>query len=188
MNRTKSAIVAAFGALLEERPLSKITVKEIVERCGVNRNTFYYHFDGIPSLLEESIEDMVSQVIETHSCFGSPMECLTPMIQYTTEHKTAVLHIYRSSQREAFQRGLNRIAQYSVEKYVEKITFDLSLSPTQIGERNLLIQYFKCVFVGTIEDWLDRRMEYDLLAYINRITQLFDGAGKQAFLKCMNMK
>ena len=49
MNRTKDAIVAAFGELLTERPLSKITVKDIVDRCEISRNTFYYHFEGIPS-------------------------------------------------------------------------------------------------------------------------------------------
>ena len=45
MNRTKDAIVAAFGELLTERPLSKITVKDIVDRCEISRNTFYYHFE-----------------------------------------------------------------------------------------------------------------------------------------------
>ena len=42
MNRTKDAIAAAFFELLTERSLSKITVKDIVDRCGINRNTFYY--------------------------------------------------------------------------------------------------------------------------------------------------
>lgn len=184
MNRTKSAIVAAFGELLEERPLNKITVKDIVERCGVNRNTFYYHFEGIPSLLEETIEDMVGQVIEKRSRLGSLTDCLAPMLQYMTEHKMAVLHIYRSSQREAFQTGLNRVAHHSVEKYVEKVTACTPSSPERLEERSLLIHYFKCVFVGTILDWLDSRMEYDLLTFISRISELFDGAGRQAFLKC----
>lgn len=51
MNRNKQAIIDAFWELLEEKPLSKITVKDIVERCQINRNTFYYHFRDIPLLL-----------------------------------------------------------------------------------------------------------------------------------------
>ena len=41
---TKEIIAKTFTELLDEKPMSKITVKDIVERCGVNRNTFYYHF------------------------------------------------------------------------------------------------------------------------------------------------
>ena len=44
MEQTRGAIIKAFGQLLEEKPMNKITVKDIVERCGINRNTFYYHF------------------------------------------------------------------------------------------------------------------------------------------------
>ena len=37
---TRNAIIDAFLQLLDERPLSKITVKDIVDACGINRNTF----------------------------------------------------------------------------------------------------------------------------------------------------
>ena len=40
---TKEVIIKTLFELLNEKPLAKITVKDIVERCGVNRNTFYYH-------------------------------------------------------------------------------------------------------------------------------------------------
>ena len=49
MDRTKNAIVEAFWQLLDEKPFNKITVKNIVELCGVNRNTFYYHFSDTPT-------------------------------------------------------------------------------------------------------------------------------------------
>ena len=41
---TRKAIMDSCLRLLEERPVDKITVKDIVEDCGINRNTFYYHF------------------------------------------------------------------------------------------------------------------------------------------------
>ena len=49
---TKEIIAKTFTELLDEKPMSKITVKDIVERCGVNRNTFYYHFKDIYDVLE----------------------------------------------------------------------------------------------------------------------------------------
>ena len=51
MRNTKALIADAFAQLLEEKPYRRITVRDIVERCGVNRNTFYRHYQDIPSLL-----------------------------------------------------------------------------------------------------------------------------------------
>ena len=55
---TKKAIEASFLKLLNETPLSNITVKMIVDDCQINRNSFYYHFLDIPSLLEAIIVQM----------------------------------------------------------------------------------------------------------------------------------
>ena len=49
---TKDIIARTLIELLDEKPMSKVTVKDIVERCGVNRNTFYYHFHDIPAVVE----------------------------------------------------------------------------------------------------------------------------------------
>lgn len=54
-NFTQKAIKESFIKLLNDKPLHQITVKDIVEDCGVNRNTFYYHFTDIPTLLQEII-------------------------------------------------------------------------------------------------------------------------------------
>lgn len=49
-NFTRKAIKDTFLKLLNQRPLTQITVKDIVEDCGINRNSFYYHFEDLPAL------------------------------------------------------------------------------------------------------------------------------------------
>ena len=49
---TKKAIAYAFKELLLEKPISKITINDISERCEINRQTFYYHFQDIIDLVE----------------------------------------------------------------------------------------------------------------------------------------
>ena len=62
---TKEAISEAFCALLSKRTIDKITVKDIVAECGVNRQTFYYHFRDIYDLMEwtlaHNIGDFMAQ-------------------------------------------------------------------------------------------------------------------------------
>lgn len=65
-NFTKQAIETAFLQLLNEKPLNKISVRDIVEKCGINRNSFYYHFQDIPSLIAEIITASTDRLIEEY--------------------------------------------------------------------------------------------------------------------------
>ena len=49
---TKLAIEQAAKEILSKKPISKIKISEITDACGVNRQTFYYHFDDIYDLLK----------------------------------------------------------------------------------------------------------------------------------------
>lgn len=53
----------AFLELLEQKDFSYITVKEICEKAGVNRSTFYLHYETIDDLLTESVEYMNEQLL-----------------------------------------------------------------------------------------------------------------------------
>ena len=75
--QTKKMIKDTFWEILEEKPYNKITVQDIVNRCHVNRNTYYYHFQDIPTLMTDSIEDWMMDVIQKYGTLESPVDCLT---------------------------------------------------------------------------------------------------------------
>lgn len=54
--KTKDYIVSAFFKLVETQEFDKITVTDLVEQCGISRQTFYYHFDDIEKMLEWSFK------------------------------------------------------------------------------------------------------------------------------------
>ena len=55
----------ALLALLEKKDLEFITITEITKKAGVNRSTFYLHYDNIYELLEETIENLNKQFISS---------------------------------------------------------------------------------------------------------------------------
>lgn len=85
---TKKAIEASFLKLLNEAPLSHITVKMIVDDCHINCNSFYYHFQDIPSLLEAIIVQMLDDIIQL-----IPSDCLLEISEELDRNKRALLHI-----------------------------------------------------------------------------------------------
>lgn len=179
MNRTKRAIIDVFWQLLKEKPYNKITVQSIVERCQVNRNTFYYHFQDIPSLAECSIQDWTESVINKNCQLGSPSNCIIPVTQELINRKTAFIHLYNSANRESLMRYLNEISQHIVQFYIDNATKCVAV-PTE--DQFALTWFYKCAFVGVLIDWLDSGASYDLCVSCERVLNLFAGSGKRAFL------
>lgn len=60
---TKRALEASLKNLLLQKPLSKITISDITEDCGINRMTFYYHFKDIYDLVEWSCRRTQSRAL-----------------------------------------------------------------------------------------------------------------------------
>lgn len=174
---TRKAIIQAFDVLLEEKPISKITVKDIVERCGVNRNTFYYHFSDIPELVDQIMADMADQLLHNHLQPGQPMECIRPALQYAMRNRNKVLHIYRYVSRETFLDYLNRIALHIMQDYFSVLNGDGTGDPENIAA---LARFYKCAAVGLTLDWLEGGMREDLLALSQRLCALLEGTGRQA--------
>ena len=61
---TEQAIQATFIRLLNERPLDKITVRDLADECGISRNTFYYHYHDIYELLEKMFEGEKERMLQ----------------------------------------------------------------------------------------------------------------------------
>ena len=61
---TQQAIIDTFLKMLACKSLDKITVKEIVNECGINRNTFYYYYKDIYDLLEDVVSTESKKIIE----------------------------------------------------------------------------------------------------------------------------
>ena len=171
-NFTKRAIKEAFVALLDQRPLNKITVKDVVEACGINRNSFYYHFQDLPALLEEIIAQQVQELIQAHPTIDSVEDCFDAALEFVLDHRRAVLHIYNSLRRDVFERYLMEVCLYVVRTYVEA---DFAGRPVDEKDKKMLIRYHKCECFGNIIDWLNGGMKDDISAYFHRIYQLKQG-------------
>lgn len=165
-NFTSKAIKATFLELLEKKPLSDITVKDIVESCGINRNSFYYHFQDIPALLDEIVEEDAAEIIKKHPTVNSMVECLDAIIEFATQHNKVVKHIFTSANRENFERHLITLSEYFVRNYVETALSEYDIDSET---KELMVEYYKCVCMGLILDLLNNGMTEE---HLNRIRKI----------------
>lgn len=63
---TKAAIADTFMELLQEHTIDHITVKDLAEKCGINRQTFYYHFADIYDLMEWTLDNELKKFLERY--------------------------------------------------------------------------------------------------------------------------
>ena len=107
---TQKAIVESLIKLLNERPLDKITIKDIVEDCGINRNTFYYHFEDIPSLVKQILNAEAEKVLLKQETVVSWEEGFIEGAQFALQNKKVVYHIYNSVRREEVEKYQYHVA------------------------------------------------------------------------------
>ncbi len=154
-NFTKQAIKASFIKLLSEMPLSKISVRSIVEDCGINRNSFYYHFTDIPSLVEEIIKEDVDTLIAKYPTITSMEDCVRLAFHFAMENRKAVLHLYDSASRDIYETYTMRLCEYVVTTYIDNVSDEIQLSEK---ERTIIVRFFKCELYGLISEWIANGM------------------------------
>lgn len=171
-NFTKSAIKASFLKLLSEKPLNKISVRDIVEDCGINRNSFYYHYRDIPTLLGEIISETVNSLIIKYPTVNSIGECLDVALEFMMENKKAVFHIYNSVSRDIYEKATMRLCDYTVRTYFSTVFGNEAISES---DREIIISFFKCTVYGLSFEWLESGMKPELQNRLARMTELCRG-------------
>ena len=161
-----------FVSLLDQKPLNQITVKMVVEECGINRNSFYYHFQDIPALLEEIIMDHLEQFVRKYPTIDSAEAALNAAADFTMENRRVLLHIYHSTNRDIYERYLWKECDYIVSAYGKTLVKDLDISES---DRRILVHFYKCECFGLVIDWLSQQMKPDLHKEISRLCELHHG-------------
>lgn len=162
----KRAIKETFIEMIENRSLKEITVKELTNECGINRNSFYYHYQDIPSLIEEIVCEHCDDIISKYPTFDSVEKCLAVAVEFTISKRRAIMHIYNSVNRDIFERYLWQMCDYGIRTYVDTLFSDSHLSNQ---DKEGIIRFHKCTCFGVIIDWLNSGLDDEVLESYKRL-------------------
>ncbi|MEG0327943.1 MAG: TetR/AcrR family transcriptional regulator C-terminal domain-containing protein [Erysipelothrix sp.] len=171
---TKQLIHDAFIKMLNERPLKKITVKDLALACDINRNAFYYYYSDIYELLSEIFQTELERVIEEYNDTLSWEESFIHAARFAIDNKTAIYHVYDSMQQEELIDYIYKVSGSVMQRYVDKAAEDDAMNTLE-SDRSLIASFYQCALTAMVIRWIETGMKEEPEEIVDRIGYLFDG-------------
>lgn len=171
---TKNLIKEEFMKLLEEKSFNSITIAELSERCEINRNTFYYHYEDIYSLVKEILKDEIQKVDEKFNSTFSWEKSLLTAASFLLENKKAAQNIFRSIDKKDTDLYIYKICEAVMSKFVENECITKNIKASE-EDKALVIDFYRAALVGLLEKWILDGMKKSPDDFIYRVGELFEG-------------
>ena len=170
---TKRALEQSLKNLLLQKPLSKITISDIADDCGINRMTFYYHFKDIYDLIEWSCEEDARKALEGKKTYDTWQQGLLQIFEAVQENKVFILNVYRSISREQVENYLYKLTYQLLIGVVHEQTAGMSVREE---DQDFIATVYKYAFVGLMLDWIKNDMKADPAVIVDRLAAVIHGS------------
>lgn len=156
VRKTRSVLKSALIKLMREKPVNKISVRELTEVCDINRATFYLHYKDVFDMLEQLEQEFfvdIENIIDAHNPTDdvSFIKMLTDVFVYigSDENKDFAQIIVGKYANSAF---IVRFADLFKQKYY----FNWDDVPAQAKEKSALVYSFVMSgAIGLIRSWIE---------------------------------
>lgn len=169
---TKRALAQSLKKLLTGNRLDKITVKDIVEDCGVRRQTFYYHFEDIYDLLRYFFEEEAVRVVGANRTCETWQEGLLAVFAYAQENRPLILNAFHSQGRPHLDRYLEEITCSFLRGVLDNMEGADRVSEE---DKAFVARVYQYAFVGLILDWIGGGMRGEPRAIVEKLSTLISG-------------
>lgn len=169
---TEKALAASLKKLLEKKTLDKITVKDITDDCGVNRQTFYYHFHDVYDLVEwiftEEAKKFMNDCVEDSDW----KESIEALMDRLLEDKAFIMNAFYSVNRRQLEKFMQNLAKPAIADIAEKFS-----QGKHIAEEDLefVVDVFTFGLVGIITEWVAGGMSEEYKSDIDKFFLVIDG-------------
>lgn len=148
---TKKALVASLKKLMEKKPLGKISVREIIEDCKVNRKTFYYHFHDIPDLVKWMFEEEAIEVVKQYDIITDYEDAIRFAMNYVEENKhicnCACDALGRDELKQFFQQDFFSV----VGNFIDKLSENMNVPKDY---KLFIINFYTKALSSLLIDWI----------------------------------
>lgn len=153
---TKQALANALKQLLQKKQITKITINDIAEACGISRMTFYYHFKDIYDLADWTLQEALHTAIADNRTHDNWQQGFLNLLDVLEAHQPLILNVYRAIDREQVERYMRREVEALLLPVVEEQAAGLQIS--EKGKHMVAI-FYTYAFMGIVLEWIQRNMQ-----------------------------
>ena len=168
-NYTEKAILSTFEEMLEEKNFDHITVTELVKRCDISPNTFYYHYQDINDLLDHWIKLKLDPYFHSELLHTSWLEGLRQLLYALKDHKILFLHVFDSLSRDQIEQYVFELSDTSFDRSVKAMAEGYEISEEQLKE---ITDFCHFAFGGFFLHFVWDHMEADIDEKLDRLANI----------------
>lgn len=168
----KRVLASTLKEMAEKKSLSKITINDLTQACGVSRQTFYNNFKDIYDLVEWIYLKEVVTPIERGKIYDKWQDALTSIFQYISENHVFVLNTYRS-----FGKGfLEKVLRQEIELFLSNQVFKkIKVTKEEAKQVEFSYSFYTYALVGVGLDWIEKQMPESVEELVGRIEKVMLG-------------
>jgi probable dihydroxyacetone kinase regulator len=171
-NITKLALAESLKRLMTKTDFNRISVRDIVDDCGLTRQAFYYHFKDKYDLMNWIYYTETARYISAYNKVEHWMDGMVDLCNYMRLNKTFYIN------------ALNTTGQNSFQEYLRDYIRDISISVIeniqnadfQEDKWEFITEFISTAFVGMIVKWANNGMKDEPAEYITKMRSIFDGS------------
>lgn len=164
---TKKALASSLKKLMEDSALDKISIREITEDCGVNRKTFYYHFENIYDLVGWMFEEEAIESVKKYNFLTDYEEVVRFSMNYVEENEHVVNSALDALGRDELKKFFYNNFVDNMRSVVDELSEGMTIPQDYI---EFLINFYAESFASLLIDWVRNRSERDKEQYIEYIS------------------
>lgn len=174
---TKKAIAQGLKELTKSKSFSKITVSDITNSCGLNRQTFYYHFQDKYELLNWIYYNEGFLPVIEGITLENWHEKLSILFTHMKEEQTFFSNTIKADE-TCFKDYLFNITVTLFEEAIEAVDVDRVLKPE---DQKFFASYFAYGICGTVISWVEKGMKEQPEQLAKRLKYLATSCEKLAY-------
>ena len=155
---TKKAIADGFKQLMEKKPFEKITITDITDGCGLNRQTFYYHFQDKYELLNWILFSDVIEPFTDGLTIDNWSERLLDILLTIKKDGRFYTNAMSTSHGEEFRQYLFGAVTEVLCEVIDQITGERPIKP---ADRKFIAEFLAYGVSGTVTKWIVSGMKED---------------------------
>lgn len=136
-------------------------------------------------MVEEIYRIEIDKIVSDTEKTGTWVEAFLRVTAFARENKKAVYHIYKSVNHINLEKYLNTGLYCKVYEILKREVEDIECDEEDI---KALADFYTSALLGTIFNWLNKDMNYDIESYIEKVEKLIKGSSRYILEKCAEDK